>query len=94
MERININEIKGFRIGQAQNVQAATGCTVIICEEGAVCGVDVRGGSPGTRDTDALNLYSIPVDLSALDKSQPGIKFSKRMLERIISGTLFFLAKK
>ncbi|GHV75110.1 peptidase [Spirochaetia bacterium] len=55
MEAINIRDITGFRIGQTQNQEAATGCTVIICEEGAVCGVDIRGGSPGTRDTDALN---------------------------------------
>lgn len=55
IEPININEINGFKIGQVQDVKAATGCTVIICEKGAVCGVDVRGGSPGTRDTDALN---------------------------------------
>jgi L-aminopeptidase/D-esterase-like protein len=55
MQKININDIKGFHIGQEQNTDAATGCTVIICREGAVCGVDVRGGSPGTRDTDALN---------------------------------------
>jgi len=55
VDEIPINIIKGFRIGQAQNHEAATGCTVIVCEEGAVCGVDVRGGSPGTRDTDALN---------------------------------------
>ena len=32
-----------------------TGCTAIIAPEGAFCGVDVRGGSPGTRDTDALD---------------------------------------
>jgi L-aminopeptidase/D-esterase-like protein len=55
MEIISINDIDGFKIGQAHNKEAATGCTVILCEEGAVCGVDVRGGSPGTRDTDALN---------------------------------------
>ena len=55
MEEISISNIKGFKIGQAQDQDAATGCTVIICENGAVCGVDVRGGSPGTRDTDALN---------------------------------------
>ncbi|MFP3040893.1 P1 family peptidase [Treponema primitia] len=55
MEKIDIQDIAGVRIGQEQNPDAATGCTVIICEEGAVCGVDVRGGSPGTRDTDALN---------------------------------------
>jgi len=55
MKEININEIQGFKIGNAQNLEAATGCTVIICDNGALCGVDVRGGSPGTRDTDALN---------------------------------------
>jgi L-aminopeptidase/D-esterase-like protein len=55
MEKIDIRDIAGFHIGQEQNPEAATGCTVIICEEGAVCGVDIRGGSPGTRDTDALN---------------------------------------
>jgi L-aminopeptidase/D-esterase-like protein len=54
-EKISIHDIDGFRIGQAQNLDVATGCTVIISENGAVCGVDVRGGSPGTRDTDALN---------------------------------------
>ena len=55
MKEISIDDINGFKIGQEQNDEAATGCTVIICEEGAVCGVDVRGASPGTRDTDALN---------------------------------------
>ena len=55
MQKIKIQEIPGFRMGNAQNLSAATGCTVILCEQGAVCGVDVRGGSPGTRDTDALN---------------------------------------
>ena len=55
MEKIDIRDIAGFRIGQAQNLEAATGCTVIICEKGAACGVDIRGGSPGGRDTEALN---------------------------------------
>ncbi len=55
MERIDITDIPGFRIGHEQDINAATGCTVIICQKGAVAGVDVRGGSPGTRDTDALD---------------------------------------
>jgi len=55
MEKADIEEIGKISIGQAQNLNAATGCTVVICEDGAICGVDVRGGSPGTRDTDALN---------------------------------------
>lgn len=44
-----------FLTGNAQNLTAMTGCTAVIAPKGAVCGVDVRGGSPGTRDTDALN---------------------------------------
>lgn len=55
MERIDLTEFEGIYIGHAQDMLAATGCTVVLCPEGAVCGVDVRGGSPGTRDTDALN---------------------------------------
>jgi L-aminopeptidase/D-esterase-like protein len=52
-------EIQGIRVGHAQNFKAATGCTVILCEEGATVGVDVRGGAPGTRETDLLD----PVNL-------------------------------
>ena len=55
MKKINISDMGEFRIGSAQNKLAGTGCTVIICEEGAVAGVNVRGGSPGTRETDALD---------------------------------------
>ncbi len=50
----HIEEIPGFRIGQTQVEEALTGCTVIIAEEGATGGVDQRGGSPGTRETDLL----------------------------------------
>lgn len=55
MTFININEIENFRIGHAENKKGGTGCTVIICAKGAITGVDVRGGAPGTRETDLLN---------------------------------------
>jgi len=55
MEKIELTELTDFLVGQAQDETAMTGCTVILAPEGAVCGVDVRGGSPGTRDTDALS---------------------------------------
>ncbi|MBO4360523.1 MAG: P1 family peptidase [Eubacteriaceae bacterium] len=55
MERIELKDLEGFLVGNAQDTDAMTGCTAIIAPEGAVCGVDVRGGSPGTRDTDALD---------------------------------------
>lgn len=45
----------GLRIGHAQDDNALTGCTVVLCEGGAVGGVDQRGGAPGTRETDALH---------------------------------------
>ncbi len=55
----NYIEISGIKVGHAQNIEAATGCTVVLCEKGAVAGVDVRGGAPGTRETDLLD----PVNL-------------------------------
>lgn len=55
MKEILVNQIEGIKIGNVQDINALTGCTVVICEEGAVAGVDVRGGAPGTRETDLLN---------------------------------------
>lgn len=49
-----ITDIPGIRVGHASDLEALTGCTVILCEAGAVGGVDQRGGAPGTRETDAL----------------------------------------
>ena len=59
MEIVKFTDIPGIKVGHAQNYEAATGCTVIICEQGASAGVDVRGGAPGTRETDLLD----PVNL-------------------------------
>ena len=55
MEKIELTQLTDFLVGQAQDETAMTGCTVILAPEGAACGVDVRGGSPGTRDTDTLD---------------------------------------
>ena len=54
-----ITDVPGIEVGQAQDEQALTGCTVVLCRKGAVGGVDVRGSAPGTRETDLLN----PVNL-------------------------------
>jgi L-aminopeptidase/D-esterase-like protein len=51
---ITFGEIPGLRVGHAQDFEAATGCTVVLTPAGAVCGVDQRGGAPGTRETDLL----------------------------------------
>jgi len=50
----SITDVPGLRVGHASDMVALTGCTVILCEEGAVGGVDQRGGAPGTRETDPL----------------------------------------
>lgn len=50
----SITDIPGILVGHAQDETALTGCTVVLCEDGAVGGVDQRGGAPGTRETDAL----------------------------------------
>jgi L-aminopeptidase/D-esterase-like protein len=56
MKRVNaITDVRGIEVGHTQDEEALTGCTVIICRKGAVAGVDVRGGAPGTRETDLLN---------------------------------------
>ena len=52
---IPVTEIKGIRIGQVENAQAGTGCTVFVCPEGMRAGVDIRGGGPASRETPLLN---------------------------------------
>lgn len=51
----SITDVPGIEVGQAQDLQALTGVSVILCRKGAVAGVDQRGGAPGTRETDLLN---------------------------------------
>jgi L-aminopeptidase/D-esterase-like protein len=54
LKEIAITELEHLKIGHAQDVKAATGCTVLLSEDGVTAGVDVRGGAPGTRETDLL----------------------------------------
>ena len=49
-----ITDVPGILVGHATDDDALTGCTVVLCEGGAVGGVDQRGGAPGTRETDLL----------------------------------------
>jgi len=59
VKEIHFTDIEGIKVGHQQDFEGVTGCTVVLCEEGATAGVDVRGGAPGTRETDLLN----PVNL-------------------------------
>lgn len=54
-----ITDIPGIKVGHYTDLLAATGCTVILCEQGAVAGVDVRGSAPGTRETDLLRPMNV-----------------------------------
>jgi L-aminopeptidase/D-esterase-like protein len=49
-----ITDVPGLKVGQAEDEAARTGVTVVLPDEPAVAAVDVRGGGPGTRETDAL----------------------------------------
>lgn len=51
----SLTEVPGIKVGHFTDARRPTGCTVILTEEGAVGGVDVRGSAPGTRETDLLN---------------------------------------
>jgi L-aminopeptidase/D-esterase len=55
MQEIAIQEIENVKIGNAQDRISGTGCTVILCEQGALAGIDVRGGGPASRETALLN---------------------------------------
>jgi L-aminopeptidase/D-esterase-like protein len=61
-----ITDVPGILVGHAQNLDALTGCTVILCPEGAVGGVDQRGGAPGTRETDALHPLHMVTQVHAI----------------------------
>jgi L-aminopeptidase/D-esterase-like protein len=54
-EELSITGVLGIKVGHFTDSRRPTGCTVILAEEGAVAGVDVRGAAPGTRETDLLN---------------------------------------
>jgi L-aminopeptidase/D-esterase-like protein len=51
----SLTDVEGISVGHFTDSRRPTGCTVVLCEKGAVAGVDVRGGAPGTRETDLLN---------------------------------------
>ena len=54
MKEIKIQEIENIKIGNAENKEAGTGCTVILCERGMPAGLDVRGGGPASRESELL----------------------------------------
>src|ERR1700753_2072504 len=62
----DITDVPGIRVGHSTNLEAGTGCTVILCDTPAVGGVDVRGGAPATRETDLLNPMCMVEEVHAI----------------------------
>ncbi|HEX5417062.1 MAG TPA: P1 family peptidase, partial [Chloroflexota bacterium] len=54
MPPLTIVDVGGVSVGQSTDLTGLTGCTVVLCPDGATAAVDVRGGAPGTRETDLL----------------------------------------
>jgi L-aminopeptidase/D-esterase-like protein len=61
-----ITAVPGIRVGHATDLEGLTGCTVVLCEQGAVGGVDQRGGAPGTRETDLLRPMHLVQEVHAV----------------------------
>lgn len=64
--RNSITDVANIRVGQAENQDVRTGVSVILFDSSAVAAVDVRGGAPGTRDTDALNPSCLVDSINAI----------------------------
>lgn len=61
-----LTDIPGILVGHATDTEAATGCTVVLCPQGTVGAVDVRGGAPGTRETDLLKPHNHVQEVNAI----------------------------
>lgn len=61
-----ITDVPGIRVGHWTDRAGATGCTVILCPEGTVGGVDVRGAAPGTRETELLRPGNLVEQVDAI----------------------------
>lgn len=66
IENNTLTAISGFKVGHFTHLEGATGCTVIICPDGTVGGVDQRGGAPGTRETDLLRPLHLVETVNAI----------------------------
>ncbi len=61
-----MTDVTGIRVGHYTDREGITGCTVVLCEGGAVGGVDVRGSAPGTRETDLLRPMNLVQEVHAV----------------------------
>ena len=62
----HIGRVQGIQVGHCTDTRRPTGCSVVLCPEGAVAGVDVRGAAPGTRETDLLHPSNLVHEVHAV----------------------------
>jgi L-aminopeptidase/D-esterase-like protein len=62
----SLTDVEGILVGHFTSLEAASGTSVILCTEGAVAGVDVRGSAPGTRETDLLEPLNLVEKVQAV----------------------------
>ena len=65
-ETISIKDIKGIRIGQTEDPDGGTGCTVFLSEAGMAAGMDVRGGGPASRESELLKPLAAAQEIHAI----------------------------
>ncbi len=61
-----VTDVEGIKVGHYTDREGVTGCTVVLCEGGAVGGVDVRGSAPGTRETDLMRPVNLVQEIHAV----------------------------
>lgn len=61
-----LTDITGVKVGHASDFDALTGCTVVLCEQGAVAGYDIRGGASGTEEMDVMSPFHITTAVHAI----------------------------
>ncbi len=64
--KITLTRIAGIQVGHAQDLDAITGCSVVLCPPDTRCAVDQRGGAPGTRETDLLRPGRLVQNINAI----------------------------
>ncbi len=61
-----ITRVEGIRVGHTTDPVGMTGCTVVLCPQGTVGSAEVRGGAPGTRETDLLRPGMLVEEVNAV----------------------------
>ena len=88
-----LTDIPGIRVGHATDAQNLTGCTAILCEEGAVAGGDIRGSATGTEEWGLLgNMVLLFLFLLVIARGMVITANAPSLFTRLFGGALTLLA--